>query len=114
MARHSVGHAAGFRGIDLRAPPAWFRAVLDALADPEPLLPAVQSGGRPRILAGRAVLGRAQAAARRRSTRAAGDRTLERKKHRAAAKLRGRADVLREFVSRRRRPLSIARLDRTL
>ena len=55
------------------------------------------------IVAGRAVLGRAQAAARRRGARQPRHRPVDRKKHRAAAQLRGRADAVRPAVSRRRR-----------
>src|SRR5262249_15597761 len=99
----SVGYTTSLRGTDLRAPSARFRALLDALADPQPLLLAVQPGRRPGILARRAVLGGAQAAARRRSARAPGDRTLDRKKHRAVTQLRHRTDALRPLVPRRRR-----------
>ena len=42
LARHPVRHAAGLRRADLCAPSARLRAVLDALADAQPLLPPMQ------------------------------------------------------------------------
>src|SRR6516165_4134682 len=105
LARYPLRYPTGLGRIDLCATPARLCAVLDALVDAEPLLPAMQSRGRPRIVAGRTVLGGTEAAARRRGARMSRHRPLGRKEHRAVAQLRRRADAVRPAIScRRRRP----------
>ena len=77
--------------------------VLDALAHTQPLLHSMQPRRPCRRLAGRALLGGAQAAARRGGARQSRHRAVDREEHRATAQLRRRADALRPAVPGRRR-----------
>src|SRR5262249_2705842 len=101
--------AVGFGRIDRCSPPGGLWAVVDAVADGQPLLHPMQSRGGYRILAGGAVWGGTEAAVGPGGARAAGDRCFDRKEHRAAAQLCLRADALRpSFPCRRRRPYRAA------
>ena len=102
LARNHVGDAAGRRG-HLRPARARLRARFAAQSDAEPLLHPVRPRHADRGLAGRAVLGRAQAALSRRHRAQDRDRPVDRKVDRAPAQLRRRADAPRPAFSRRRR-----------
>ena len=80
-----------------------FALLHHALDAPQPLLRAMFARRSRRSMAGRAVLGRVEAAAGPEGGRQPRHRPFDRKEHRAVAQFRRRADAVRADVPRRRR-----------
>src|SRR5271169_1370330 len=103
MARHSRRQAAGLARADLCQSRARLRAVFDAFNDAQPLLPSVPPRRTRRGLAGREILGGAEAPPRSEGRTESSDGAVDRKEHRTAAQFRRRADAVRAAVPRGRR-----------